>query len=866
MVTMTLRTLWARKRRLSATFLAVLLGVAFLAGTLALGDTLRANFADLFATVNQGTDAVVRGSVEIAASGRGAPDRARQPIDQSLVDRLRSVEGVAAAEPYVEGYGRILGADGQALGGNGPPTLAASWVADPELTPYRIVEGRRPQGSDEVVINRGAAAAGDLRVGDVTTVQTPEPVTVRIVGIATFGSADGLGQVTYAAFSLDAAQRLVFQRPGEITSILVKGDDGLGQSELVARIRSVLPQEVEAITGEAAIEEATGDINRDFLDMLRGFLLVFAGVALAVAAFSIHNTFSILAAQRTRESALLRALGATRGQVLRSLAVEALVIGVAASAAGVAAGLGVAGLLKGMFDAFGFSLPAGGLTLTGTSAGLAFAAGVVVAVVAGVGPAVKASRVLPLAAIRDVDLDRAGSSTARAVAGVAVAAVGVLAVLTAVLGDGDNVLARAGTGAALVVIGLVVLGPLVARTAAGALGAPLPRLRGITGALARQNAMRNPRRAAGSASALMVGVGVVTLFTVFAASLKASVNQSVSESVAGDLVISAGRFGGGGLSPQLARDVAAVPGVEAAVGLGRGAAVVDGTSRAVTIADPAPLQEILDEELTASGIAAVSDGQLAVSEDLAEDHGWRVGSIVPVRFIDGETVALTVGAIYGRNEILSDVFMPRSSWAPHSRQDIDGMVLIAVADAADRESVESVKSAESVESVESVKVAVSKVAETYGAPSVQDRDEYAASAAQGIDQLLGIVYVLLFLAIVIAVMGIGNTLSLSLFERRRELGLLRVVGQTRRQLRSMVRWESVLVALLGTIGGLGLGLFLGWALVQAASAAGLNAFAAPPAQLLVVAAAGAVAGVAAAVRPARRAARLPVLDAVAAGN
>ncbi|HEX2274579.1 MAG TPA: ABC transporter permease [Acidimicrobiales bacterium] len=848
MLRITLKTVLAARRRLLGTALAVFLGVAFLSGTLALSDTLRANFDELFADASAGTDVVVRSATEISVAGDRGPDtRQRGLVDASLVERLWGVEGVEVAEASIEGYGQLLGSDGKAVGGNGPPRVAGTWITDPELNPYRLVEGRPPRAPGEVVVNRGAAEEGRLSVGARTVVQTPEPVEVTVVGIATFGDADGMGQVTFAGFTAADAARHITRDPTRASSVLVRGADGVSQDELARRVRAVLPPGVEAITGAQLTEENLDDISAQFLDMLSAFLVVFAGVALLVASFSIYNTFSILVAQRSRDVALLRAAGATRRQVLVSALAETAVVGVVASVAGLAGGVALAGLLKGLFDTFGFSLPAGGLVFGPSSVVVSLVVGVVATLAAGAAPAVRASGVAPLAALRDVAVDSSGSSRARAVVGAVLMGAGVAAVLGAVGGGSGGSTGLAGLGAAATMVGVVVLGPVVARPAASLLGWPASRLGGATGSLSRQNAVRNPRRTAGSATALLVGVGVVVLFTVFASSLKASIDRSVTESFGGDLVVATPSFGGGTLSPQLAESLRRLPEVERATGVGEGPATVDGVPRRLTVADPALLGELLDLDVVDGALAAVGPAEVAVSDEAAADRGWRVGSPVAVTFADGGGARLTVAAVYRAREVAGDYLVSRVTWGPHAPQDSDRMVLVSLA--------EGVALAEG-------RAAVERAVEPYGRPPVQDREEYAASAAQGVDMLLGIVYALLGLAVLIALMGIANTLSLSVHERTRELGLLRAVGQTRRQVRSMVLGESVVVAVFGTLGGTALGLFLGWALVRAAGAE-TALFTVPTGRLAVVVAAGAVAGVLAGVRPARRAARLDVLRAIA---
>jgi putative ABC transport system permease protein len=845
MLSLTIKEMRGHSRRLVGTALAVFLGVAFLAGTLVLGDTLRNNFDNLFAEVNAGTDVIVRGATDLGIEA----DEPRGLIDRSLVDEVAAVDGVAAAEPQIEGLGQILGADGDAVGGNGPPQLAGSWISDEELNPYRLVDGRAPEADDEVVINRRTADEGELEIGDRTTVLTPEPVAVTIVGISTFGDEDGLGGVTFTAFSLEGAMEHVTKDPDGVSSIAVRADDGTSQDELVTRVDEVLPNGIEAVSGTEVSTQNADDINELFLDMLTTFLTVFAGIALLVATFSIYNTFSIIVAQRTRTAALLRAIGASRRQVLISVVMEAFVVGVVASLAGLAGGIGVAALLKGLFDAAGFALPAGGVVVTGGTVIVSVVVGVVVTLLAGILPAVRASRVPPLAALRDVAVERTSPSAPRVVAGAILTGLGA-AITAATALSNDPSLAVVGLGAVITLIGAIVLGPVVARPVAGVLGAPLARLRGLPGSLARQNAIRNPRRTAATASALMVGVGIVTLFTVFAASLKESTADTIDRSFAGDLVISSGPFGSS-LSPDLAAGVGELPEVDSAVGIGRGFASIDGDTKEMTVAEPTDLATAVDVGVTSGSVADMTADEIAVSDATADANGWARGDTLRVTFADGASTDLTVGATYDVSDIVGGYVLPSETYAPHTRQPVDSTVVIDLADGT---------------SLAEGKAAVERVAADYGDPDVEDREEFAATMSAGADMFLTIIYALLALAIIIALMGIANTLSLSVHERTRELGLLRAVGETRGQLRSMVRWESVIVATFGVVGGIGLGVFLGWALVEAASntpGSVISQFVLPTTRLAIVVIVGAIAGVLAGLRPARRAARLDVLRAIA---
>lgn len=838
-----LKGAWARKRRLLGTAAAVVLGVAFLTATLVLGDSARAGFETSFTEANAGTDAVVRS----ATSVDGADGPITAPIDAAIVDTVAAVDGVATVAPSVAGFAQIVGADGDPLGGQGPPTLGANWVEDPALNGYDLAEGRVPEGPGEVVIDRASAEAGGLAVGDRTTVLAPTPEPVTVVGIATFGDRDSLGGVTLAAFTLDEAQRLLLGDQPKVTAVVVAGEEGVAQDELAGRIEAVLPGGVEAITGAELTAEQQATIESAFLGFFQTALTMFAAVALLVAAFSVVNTFAILVAQRTRESALLRAIGASRRQVLTAGLVEAAVVGLVGTVAGIAAGVAVAAGLQALMDAAGFGLPVDGLRLDANSVLVAGTVGMLVTMVGGVVPAVRASRVAPLAALRDVEVDDSGASRWRAVLGVVLGAAGVALVLSGTAAEGS--VARAGLGALAVVTAVVVSGPVVARPVGSLLGAPL-RFRGVAGDLARRNAVRNPRRTAASAAALLVGVGVVTLFTVFGASVSASIGEAVDRSFGGDLVIESTGWSSAGLGPDLLADVRGLPEVGAAAGLGFGAATMDGEDRQVGFADLPALADIADFDVVEGDMAAVGAGELAISADRAESDGWAVGDRVEVGFPDGTTEALTVAAVYDDRALGGDVLVPDEVWVPRAPQPAYALVLVGLADGV---------------ALADARDAVVGVTSRYGGPDVSDRDEFVASQAAEVDALLTVIYGLLAVAILIALMGIANTLSLSVHERTRELGLLRAVGQTRSQLRAMVRWESVVVATFGTVGGVAVGVFLGWGLVRTLAATeGLGTFVLPVGSLVTVVAAGAAVGVLAGLRPAWRAARLDVLAAVAA--
>lgn len=853
-----LQSLLARKLRLVTTALAVILGVAFTAGTLVLTDTMSNIFNNLSASVYQGTDALVR--AKAVFDGPNQMGEQRPNIDGSLVPALSHVPGVAAAEGSAFGYTRLIGKDGKPIGnpGSGAPTLGGNWSTVPALNPFHLVAGHAPQAPDEVVIDKQSARLGHLAVGDTTTViANGPPQRMRIAGIAGFGTADNLAGASVVLFTTPVAQRLVAE-PGKFSSIGFVADRGVSQQQLVSNLKRALPPGTEALTGAAAIKEQQDQFQKS-LSIFSKFFLIFAIVALVVGAYIILNTFAITVAQRTRENGLLRALGASRRQVLASVLIEALAVGVIAALLGLAAGVAAAAGLKALLSAFGVSLPGGSLVLNARTVVASLVIGIGVTLIAAISPARRAAKVPPVAAMQEATVGSTGyGSKQRLVVGLTILALGVAALFTGLFGHISSAFLVVGVGVLLVFLGVSVLGRTIALPLSRAIGAPLPRLKGVTGTLARENTMRNPKRTAASASALMIGVGLIAFISIFASSAKASINATIDRTFAGDFVINSGAgSSGGGVAPALAQRLNTLPQVAAATGERTGSMLILGQPVMIAAVDPRTAGQIFNVSPVQGSIGALGADGIAVYSGDATNHHLTLGSPVSVVFRDTGPKTLRVALIYGDNQAApsanagskTSYFLGTPGYdanfaAPH----YDTQVFVKKAPGA---------------TTAAALAAVKTVAAQYApGTTVQDQAAYKTEQTKPINQILALIYTLLALAILIALLGIGNTLALSIFERTRELGVMRAVGMTRRQLRSTIRWESVIIALQGTFLGLLVGVFFGWALVLAQKNQGLSVFSVPYLTLIIIILLAGLAGVAAAILPSRRAAKLNVLRAI----
>ena len=836
-----IRSLLARKVRLLLTCLSVVLGVGFMAGTFVLTDTMTRAFNDLFDTAYSSIDVLVRS--ENAFTAQTSSLEEREPMPESVLEQVRGVPGVARAEGDVLGYAQIVDpATGKVIGTFGPPTAASAWN---ELNGFTLKpSGSPPSGPDQVVIDAGTAEAHDIQVGDrVEIVFEGPPGEFDVVGLAGYGDADSLGGATWALFDLRTAQR-VLGKEGELDSVSVVADQGVSGLELQRRIGEVLPKGVEAVTAATVTSEAQDQISTG-LGFLRTAFLVFAFVALFVGAFIIFNTFAIIVAQRTRELALFRALGASGRQVMTSVMLEATVIGVVSSLLGVLAGIGIAILLKGALSATGLEIPSSGTVILGRTFVVSIVVGTLVTVIAALVPARRAARVAPIEALREAQ-DRPGRSLRfRLISGVVVLALGIAPLVYGLFGTPKDALQLVGLGVALTFVGVAMLTPLIARPIASVIGLPI-RKTGVPGKIGGENSMRNPRRTAATASALMIGLGLVVFVAVFGASAKASTTEILDRTLKADFILTSPTLSG--FSTAAAEDLRGVQGVETVSQVRQGEVHIKGGTSFVSGLDPATFPAVSELGVTDGSLADLRGANtIAVFDDTAADNGWSVGDTITVEFPATGKLDLDVVALYSENGLIGDYALSLDTFDANVAQQLDIFVLIKAADGAD---------------LSAVRADIETALEPFPNVEVQDQAQFRDKYASFLNQILNLVTALLLFAVIIALFGVMNTLYLSIYERTRELGLLRAVGMTRRQTRSMVRWEAVIIAVMGALLGVVIGIAFGWALQQALEPKGFTELGIPGGQLAIYVVFAAVLGVFFAIFPARRAAKLNVLEAI----
>ncbi|MFF9060097.1 ABC transporter permease [Streptomyces sp. NPDC014882] len=834
-----LRNVLAHKARLLMTVLAVMLGVAFVSGTLVFTNTISDAYQRSSAKGFDQVDVAVTAEPQEDEGDRigSTPD-----LTRSLLDASAKAPGAASAIGVVRGFTAIADKDGK-LVGEGFQSQGGNYWGD-EDPRYPLREGTAPRGPGEIALDSETARRTGYEVGDTVRLSVDGPVlTPRITGVFTTDDGNVAAGGSLTLFDTATAQGL-FGKPGTYHEIDVKAASGTSQTALKAALDKALPKDlVETTTGRRLADEQAKLISSQMSGLKQG-LLVFAGIALFVGTFIIANTFTMLVAQRTKELALLRAVGASRRQVTRSVLVEAFVVGTVAGLTGLVAGVGIGAGLRSLMGTLGATVPDGPLVVSPGTAATALAVGVVITVLAAWLPGRRAAKIPPVAAMSSVHATASTRSLVlRNTLGALLSAAGVAVVLAATTMSGSDGQAPMGLGAVLLVVGVFVLTPLLSRPLIAA-AAPVLRIFGVSGKLARQNSVRNPRRTAATASALMVGLTLITGMTVMAGSLQKSIDKMASAAIEADYVVSMAN--GRGLSPDVERTLGATDGVALTSPLRNAPARVDGRTEYVTGVTGPAIARLTDLTVD-DGAFRVGGSRVVVDEDTAKSHGWKAGSDFTMAYEDGAKQRLTVAGVYRGNEMIRGIILDNTALAPHQDDPTDMQVMVKTAGGAS----------------DAVKDRLEKALGANPAIKVQSKQDLSDEIAQMFTLMLNMLYGLLAMAVIVAVLGVVNTLAMSVFERSQEIGMLRAIGLDRRAVKRMVRLESLVISLFGGVLGIGLGVFFGWA------AGELIGTSMPTYELVLpwgrmavfLALAGAV-GVLAALWPARRAARLNVLTAI----
>ena len=846
MLRVTLRNLLARKVRLLLSAFAIVLGVAFVAGSLTFTDTMAKSFDDI---VNGSvTDANVRQKGMDAAGQDPAASIDNRTISAGLVAKLEKTKGAARVDPTVEGIGLfVVRKDGKLLGGQGAPTLSFNYNDAPSVSgkpAVTISKGQPPTGSGEVALDANAAEKAGYKLGDkvrmVTAGERPQ-LSATLVGIAEFGGG-GLAGATLVLFDTKTAQDIFLGGQDVYSRVALTAEPGVSQKELAAEAAKGLPDNLEAVTGDKMAKEVESLINQ-VLDFLNIFLLVFAAIALVVGTFLIINTFSILVAQRSRELALMRALGASRRQVTWAVLLEAFVVGLIGSTLGLLLGFALAAGLKALFARFGLDLSATPLVFSPRTAVVAYVVGLLVTLIAAYLPARRAAKIAPVAAMRDDIALPESSIHRRMIGGVVLALIGAVLMVVGLAGDVGKSALWVGLGILGILLAVSAMSPVLGRPVLHALGAIYRRMYGTVGNLATQNALRNPRRTAATASALMIGLALVSTMSVLGASINKSIDVGVEKEFTSDFLVS--NAIGTPFSTKIAEDVRAIDGVGEVAQFQVAPFKIRESNVWATAIDTAEFNTIFALEYV-SGSKDLAAGEVSISEASADNLKVKVGDTVTLSFPAGDQKA-TVAGIFERSNVVGDALIPFSTVTAADMRRTDSSIAVNAADEEDRALIGQ-KLEDTVKDNPTV--------------TVQNQEDFADAQRAQVNQLLYLIYALLGLAIVIAVLGIVNTLALSVIERTREVGLLRAVGLSRKQLRRMVRLEAIAIAVLGAILGVVMGIGFGVVLQRAVADRGITDLGIPGVRLAVFVLIAAIVGVLAAVLPARRAAKLNVLDAI----
>lgn len=847
-----LKNLRFHKLRMAMTIMAIMLGVSFVAGTYFFTDTISKTFDNLFADVYSGVDLTVRPSSDDLGVSQIA-------FDESIAEIVANTDGVAVAAESAVGYAQFIGKDGEPIGGQGPPNLGFTWEEDGSLNPLQIQEGdgRAPAAPGEVVMDKATADNNGFAVGDTVQILSAAPIEeFELVGIATFGDAESLAGATIAAFELSEAQRL-FNLEGRLSNIDIRVEEGVDVEQVKLALEERLPDSLELVTGEQQVNEDLDEFASG-LGFIQTALLVFAGIAIFVGAFIIQNTFRIIVAQRTRELALLRALGASKAQIARLVTYEALAVSVIASTLGIGLGLGIAKGIQVLMNAAGFGIPPGPLVMNIRTFIVAYVVGIGVTYASSRIPARKASKLAPIEALRESQAPvKRRALIKRGIAGLLLlVGGGLLLIASYTQEDASTGLSMVGAGVAAQFIGVSVLAPLLARPFANTIGVLIGKLRGLPARLAYRNAARSPRRTASTASALMIGVSLVTLVSIMATSFKGAIDEILEESFAADVTIlsnNSGEAGPGsaGFSSRVIDELRGVSELDEVSGLRYAfeGFEVKGDNAVFVIAgiEPDTFGNVIARlEPSDNAYQNLGRNKVVVRQDKLEQMGKQIGEQIEIRYAKTGVVNYEIVGSFV-DPFDSDYLISEDDYLANFVN--DSYVFIGATYASDTDPAVA-------------KAAVETALEAYPQLSVQDISDLKQTANDQIDQVIGLLWGLLGMAVIIAVFGITNTLVLSISERTREIGLLRAVGMTRSQLRSVIRYESIIIALFGAALGLVMGIFFAWALINALEGEGIERMIISIPQLAFYLVFAVIAGMLAAVWPARKAAKMDVLKAI----
>ena len=854
MIRVALRGLAGRKFRAALTALAVVLGVAMVSGTFVLTDTIDKAFDAIFSESYANTDAAISGKApDISFEG----DTADAPsVSANVLDRVRKLDSVEAATGSIadETATKILQPNGKAINTQGAPSFG--FGIDPkesQFNPLRLVEGSWPRNADEVVLDATTADDQGYGVGDTVKIATLKPVrSFRVSGVAQYGSVSSLGTATFAVFTIPTAQQLL-DREGQYDAISIAAKDGVSPEELVKDIEPILPPTAQVRTGVEQANEESKEIS-SFTSFIRYFLLAFGAVALFVGAFVIFNTMSITVAQRTRELATLRTIGASRFQIRMAVLLEALVIGVVASFIGFFLGVGLASGLNWLFKQLDLELPTTDMVVAPRTVIFAFAIGILVTVLAAFVPSIRATRISPILAVREgAELPRGRFSrfTPYIATAVLVVALALLAraMFTEDLAIGQRLISIA-FGVLLLFIGVSMISSKLVRPLAAVVGIPGEKLAGISGFLARRNTLRNPGRTAATAAALMIGLALVTFVAVLSNGMKASNRGAIEEQIAADYVVTSQD----GFTPFVAAagDAAAkAPGIQLATSVRAEVGKVAGTSKYVTGIEPNKIADVYHFGWADGSNAVLSElgtNGAIVDADFAKDHHLAIGDPFSLLSGSGRSDTLIVKATYDPPpfyQALGSVSIPKATFDKLYDRPRNQFTFINVAG----------------EGTAAEEKPIEQTLAQFPDAKVQTREAWITEQDKDFNQFLTMLYVLLALSVIISIFGMVNTLALAVFERTRELGMLRAVGMTRWQARTMIGSESVITALIGAAIGLPLGMFLAAMVTKALEQYEVR-YEVPLGSLIVFAVVAIIVGLVAAIMPARRAARLNVLEAL----